>query len=164
MKILEEHYKKNFDRLVKRYTFWAGSVQNAEDVVQTAYTRAIQYYDSYDEKQDFGKWFNRILTNSLKMQKQIDRGQFHDEFDEEQVDGVSDYHYLGQLRREVVQEINSYEDNHREVLSLFFVNGYSPRSIVKVTDQKFHNVKTIIDRFKRKIREKYGDLNEGVHS
>lgn len=153
---LELHYRKNFSRLVKKFSYRAGSVQNAEDVVQTAYTRALQYLSSFDEgKSSLDKWFNRILNNSLKHFKNAERGAAHDEFNEENVDGYPDSHYDKSVWREIVTEINSYSDPSKEILVLYFIHGYPPRSIVKVTNDGYKNVVTILDRFKRKMKERY---------
>jgi RNA polymerase sigma factor (sigma-70 family) len=64
-KMFDEHYRINFETLVKKIRSFAGSHHAAEDVVQEAYTRAIRSYD--DERVlEFNPWFNTILANSLK--------------------------------------------------------------------------------------------------
>lgn len=64
---IEQFYLANHDLYVKRLSRKAGSVQNAEDIVQEAFLRALFYADSYAarEDQDMEKWFNSILRRAL---------------------------------------------------------------------------------------------------
>jgi RNA polymerase sigma factor (sigma-70 family) len=65
MKIIEDYYKENFDKLVKSYKYRAGSVQNAEDIIQQAFMYAYKYKKKYDPKQPFERWFSVILRNTF---------------------------------------------------------------------------------------------------
>lgn len=158
--IISEHYNKNYNRLVKKYSRWAGGTENAEDVVQTAYMRAVQYSDSFDASLPFESWFNRILNNSLKTFKAMEKGSFC-EFNEEDFDGVPDFHFNRRLWQEITDEIrNLSNEEHKEILSLYYFQGYPPRSIVKVVDAKYSNVVKIVNRFKEFVKSKYGDEDE----
>ena len=62
MDIIEEFYKENFDKLVVQLSRRAGSLENAEDIVQEAFLRALTYKDAYNPKlNQFSTWFNGIL-------------------------------------------------------------------------------------------------------
>lgn len=63
--IIKNHYKENYDLLVKRMARRLDSVEDGEDVVQEAFTRAIQYYKSWTGNR-FENWFNVILSNTYK--------------------------------------------------------------------------------------------------
>ena len=66
-KMIEDHYKNNFKRLVNKTVGKTGNRYNAEDAVQEAYTRALAYYKTFNpESGVFEKWFENILNNSVR--------------------------------------------------------------------------------------------------
>lgn len=157
--IIETHYVNNYENLVKKYSRWTGGTENAEDIVQTAYLRAVQYSDTYDPNLPFDRWFKRILTNSARDFKSMQRGTYV-EIDENEIDPEPDINYIRSLWREIVEEIEKTSDpEHKEILSLYFIHGYPPRMIVRVVDMRYKGVNSVISRFKAFIKDKYG--NEG---
>jgi RNA polymerase sigma factor (sigma-70 family) len=153
---IESFYKTNFNTFVKRMNRRAGSKEAAEDVVQTAFLRALQYQDSYDPKFPLENWFNRILNNSLRHYKNVERGNASEEFNEEHFDGTDCPGYSKQLVRQIRDMIDTYEGAHLEVLTLYFDHQYRPRDICKVVDLRYKNVETILQRFKTNVKETCG--------
>src|SRR3546814_14161868 len=49
-KIIEYHYRNNFKNLISRYSRQFQSHSRAEDIVQEAYTRALQYWNRYSAR------------------------------------------------------------------------------------------------------------------
>lgn len=154
---LEDYYKANRERLVKKIARRGGSPDIAEDIVQEAFYRALKYADSFDPTQPFEGWFTRILNNSLKAYKNAEKRGSYEQFDEEDVDGTDCRMFNQQLWEQIRQEINQYNDEHYEVLNLYFEHGYKPRDICKVVDMKYKNVETVLQRFKRNIKDTYGE-------
>ena len=66
-KIFDKHYRANKNHMLKKVYRTAGSVHNAEDIVNESYTRALEWY--HDEVVDFDKWFNTIVFNVLRDHK-----------------------------------------------------------------------------------------------
>lgn len=63
---IEEFYKENWDDLIRRNTRKCGGVENAEDVVQEAFTRCLEGVDTFDSQRgDLGRWIVRALTNTF---------------------------------------------------------------------------------------------------
>ncbi len=154
---IEEHYRVNRNRIVKRYTKFAGTKEAAEDIVQEAYYRALRYKDSYNSDSKFETWFSRILKNVLNHYKNVEKGGSYEEFDEEVVEGIEFCGYNRVLLEQIRNEIFSYGDDSQEVLSLYFKWGYSPREISQIVDMKYKAIEQSIYRFKVSIREKYGE-------
>lgn len=152
---LEQHYRDSFDRLVKRYAQRAGSFQDAEDIVQHAYYRALLYLDSYNGK-DFQCWFGRILTNTLRTTKSSTSGYIFEEFEEGKHEAMLSSGIDAQTLDEIEQLISEKEEHHSEVLYLFFFQGHPVREIVQITDLKYKTVEQIIQRFKKELKAKYG--------
>jgi len=149
------HYNQHHDGLVKLMGFRAGTKWAGEDVVQEAYARAIRYRETCDLDR-FDRWFATILKNCLRDMKREDEGRSVTVRDDEDI--LID---CGMLKREtcreVVKEIDAMSPVQKEVLYLFFLQGYQPIDIAQITEYSYQQVHQIIQRFKKKLEEKYKD-------
>jgi len=158
--IIEQHYIENFDKLVKRYANRAGSVWNAEDVVQDSFDRAMRYSDSFSpERQEFGAWFNMILNNALRDFKRDDRllgmsVEYSEELDE--VEPLLEWE--GYLLESINDDINAKSVQVRQALYLYIFKQYKPREIEQVVDMSNAYIRTSVKEFKQEMRAKYGDV------
>lgn len=153
---IEKHYILNRDRLIKRTSFRIGSnFHGAEDIVQTAYERAIRYINSFDGDV-FDKWFNTILNNSLREYQNIERGYVQpDENSEEFAEGGGCPHYPQHVMREVYELINTKSEAQMEVLNLFFRQEYTAIDISRITNIPYGTAHQIIQRFRNELKELY---------
>ena len=150
-KLIEDHYRKNFDRLVKVLGFRAGGRHNAEDIVQEAYTRALTYWNAFDMKEEFGSWFKSIQTNAMKdfYQEEIKRGIVSDTMEGLGTQPVA----LKQLEAdELVKKINDTKPNVKKILTLHFIQGYRPKEISEMVPEKHRGVEEAIRRFRKEQR------------
>lgn len=156
--ILGRFFENNYNELIKRVSFRAGSPENAEDIVQEAFVRALKYWNSYDpEKKELGAWFNSILNNALRAFKKDERLYgMCDEFNEEEVDGVVLSQTKSGLRKFIDRAIAERPSNVADVLHLYFVLGYKPREIVEVTDADAAFVSRMVYNFREELKEKIG--------
>lgn len=153
--VLGQYYDKEYKKLCKKVARRAGSPENAEDVVQEAFYRAMKYWGSYDHKTKLGAWFNTILNNACKDKMREDRMMgMTVELDEELLDGVE----MSQTDCNMVQHIKRLIDSkaspHREVLSLHFEKGYRPIEIKEILDVEYGTVRQEIWRFKEEVKRK----------
>lgn len=156
--VVEEHYKRYFNRLVSSMQYPAGSIHAAEDIVHDAYERALRYASSFNGD-SFEKWFSRILRNSLRDYKKAERGQFDSQYlDEYDHVGASCYGYTNKIWNELESLINKKSEDHAEVLRLFFYQGYSYKDISNVTDNTYFNAYRIVERFKEELVKRYKGL------
>jgi len=156
--ILGRFFENNYNELIKRVSFRAGSPENAEDIVQEAFVRALKYWNSYDpEKKELGAWFNSILNNALRAFKKDERLYgMCDEFNEEEVDGVVLSQTESGLRKFIDRAISERPSNIADVLHLYFILGYKPREIVEVTDADAAFVSRMVYNFREELKEKIG--------
>lgn len=156
-KEIEEHYRVYRDGLVKRFTGKLGSRSNAEEVLQTAYLRALEYWQSKDGR-PIENWFSGILTNAIADFKREDR--LHgatigtDELAEVLVAPGPDQ-FLEQIGREVERDIQAERERDRDILRYYFIQQYTPRDIGKLVEQSDAAIRQIIHRFREKLRERY---------
>ena len=155
---VEQHYRKNFNTLVKRLTKRAGTSWSAEDVVQGAYERAIKYYRPLADE-DFEKWFSIVISNSLRDFLAAERG-YSPMFDEENVTEEAPYegcpHYPEEIMREVFDLILTKSEVQIEILSLHFKHELSATDISQITDYSYAKTHQIIQRFRNELRDLYG--------
>ena len=156
--IIEKHYRHNRLVLVKRMRWRTGDERDAEDVVQEAYCRAIQYADSFKMGLPFNLWFQRILNNCLKDFKREHKGYLHVEIDEEELGGEECSGVNKKTQEEIEREIDQVSNlKHKEILSLYFVHDYPLRDINHLVDEKYRNIALIVGRFKTQMRKKYSE-------
>ncbi len=153
--LINEFYQKNYDRQVNSIRRSLKFNKHlAEDVVQEAYVRAMEHIKSYDEKKGkFGPWFNKILYNTLRSM-QLEFGYSISLSDSTEIIDENSLEYFIILHQEINQVKNT---KHREVLCLFYINGYTSQEIIsQVGGLTRTNVTTICNRFRDHLKERYG--------
>lgn len=148
-KLIEEHYRLNYNKLVKR-TAWKVPYRAehlAEECVQEAYTRAMKYINTFNPKHDeFNKWFNGILRNTINDCRTIEK----DKGATVEID--DDCTPLTPSRQErtiaIFQIKNLAEGNTKRILSLFLLYGFKTREISELMGIKHNSVRQIISRWR----------------
>lgn len=152
---IEQHYIANRQKLVKRVTFRVGSSAAAEDIVQTAYERAMRYLKTF-KGEHFDRWFTTILNNSLREHQNIEKGYvYRDEEDEEVADNLACPHYPARVMAEILQMIDGRSPDQQEVLTLYFHNEYTAIDISRITPYSYAKVHQIVQRFRNELKEIY---------
>lgn len=155
MNLIEEHYNKNYQKLIQLMSFRAGTQWDGEDVVQEAYARAIKYYDSFDNSA-FDNWFRTILNNCLKEHKNQEKGySISISFEEDEVEGTPCNQYNQQIVQEINDLIATKSVAQMEVLGLYFNKGYSAIDISKISEHSHWAIHKMITRFKEELQELY---------
>lgn len=149
---LIEQYKLTRNKHVKLMSrILGGDHAAAEDVVQEAYARAIQYYGSYDSSRgELMPWFNRILFNALRDIQREYNNRPPDNIEDFSVEDVLE---PAKIPSSLVDQIEAVvNEKHQRVLYLFFILGYSSREVSEIEDEVTQtNVTTIINRFKEDL-------------
>jgi len=166
-KQIEKHYVENFDKLVKRFSYRAGGIPNAEDVVQEAFTLALKYKDSFNpdskhrgvDKAEFGGWFNGILNNALRLYKRKEQLLgMSVEYQEDMDEAAPLMEWEGDLIDAVKKDIARKPPQIRQALWLYLFKQYKPREICQVVDMSNAYVRTSVKEFKQEMRAKYGKI------
>jgi RNA polymerase sigma factor (sigma-70 family) len=159
-KILEltEYYTEQKDRLIKRVSYRAGGIHNAEDVVHEAFTRALQYIDAYDpQKRPLPAWFNTILNNALKDFKRAERNAGTTQ-EEQIIEDLDMEIFKSEVVEELINQIEAMKDPAREILQQFVVLGYTAKEVVQTTDLNIHTVRKCIADFYKSARDRYATV------
>jgi len=163
--LITGHFVNNKKSLINKINRRVFDIQDAEDVLMDAFIKAISYQDSFDSKQEMGKWFNTILNNSIrdyrtKFLKEKSGANHNDmvEFDET-VEGMAvedknleiDWATVDAVHAEIAER----SGNTNTVLRMYFNDSYSPKDIAALTNTTSHVVRNMIHRFKQEMRKKY---------
>lgn len=153
---IERHYRENRNRLVKRIAFRiGGNFHGGEDIVQTAYERAIRYHQSFNGD-SFDKWFSTILNNSLREYQNEERGYVRQDDEEDEVaENLACPHYPQHIMREVLELIDTKSKIQMEVLNLYFRQEYTAIDISRITSIPYGTSHQIIQRFRNELKELY---------
>jgi RNA polymerase sigma factor (sigma-70 family) len=152
---IESHYRENYKRILKRLVFRAGGIHQAEDILQEAYSRAIQYFNSI-RVEEFDKWFSIVVNNCYNHYMRDEIGLSYIDEDDEPLGSIDCSMYGDQVRKEVYELIKTKSENQIEILMLHLKQGYSPIDISRITDHSYANIHKVIQRFKQEIKDLYG--------
>ena len=153
---IEQHYILNRNKFVKRMYFRSGNSAMAEDIVQTAYERAIMY-EAPTDLRIFDAWFSTILNNCLRDAQAEEKGySYRDEEAEETTEDISCPHYPSRVMAEIYELINTKSVGQIEILTLFFKQEYSAIDISRITTNSYAKTHQIIQRFRNELKELYG--------
>lgn len=156
---LERFYKDNREMYLKRLYYRAGNPENAEDILQEAFCRAVRYWDSFNPNtQELGAWFNTVLNNALRNFKRDERSMgTYVEYDDELTDGKEMSQTDGDMVKRIEAAIAKREGVVKDALYLYFIKGYTRREVRQVLDIKKDYLAVSISRFKDLMRERYGE-------
>lgn len=156
---LETYYRANYDQLVKRMARACGSPMDGEDVVHDAFERALKYYESFIQGQDFERWFSVILSNCFKRHQSNARlGGASKPIEEciEELEPIVPDDIRGITKEEVKALALSKSGQQREVLRLTLDFGYKPSEIVTlVKDVTLRQIEHHLYSFKKEVVERY---------
>ena len=147
--------------------------QDAEDILQEAYTRALEYWTIAPvNEEELAPWFNLILKQSVAFfinfykyrgtssnnRSKLDYITVKFVDFKEQHGGVSEdegemYIYKSFLYDMLLEE----SPKHRPILVCNLIHGLDPEEIVKITMFSKDNVKKILYRFRKKLKETYDE-------
>jgi RNA polymerase sigma factor (sigma-70 family) len=156
--VIGKAYSDHYDVLYKAAYARLKDHHNAEDAVQEAFTKALQYFHTFNpEKAGAGAWINRILQNVCNKITQVERNKgVSMEFDEELAEGVYMTHEGDQLLDKAVEHINKERDaNVRAMLTLYFVDRAKPREIEDIVGRSAQHVSNTVNLFKNRMRDIY---------
>jgi len=165
--IVEQHYIKNSNRLIKMLRGRVGTIPNAEDVVHEAYARALRFLSAWNtnyladegtREVSFGNWFKVILNNATRDHQRVERAKGMSVAPSEENMGERALYWDtdSSLLEQIQEDIDALPQDDRSIMHLYFNMQYAPREIVQlmegITDTA---VRQRIFRFKRAMQEKY---------
>lgn len=153
-----------FDLLVRRYLPRARLVarrllqdpDDADDLVQDAFLRALERIATFDVSRAFEPWFTRLLINlglDLRRKQAVRRTESHDP--EMFPGGVRPDREVerSELRSALSQALERLPDRQRLIVSLFEVDGHSTEEIAGMLNVTQVTIRWHLHQARRTLRE-----------
>lgn len=146
--------------------------QNAQDLVQDTYVRALRFYDSFEWGTNLRAWLLRILTNTFinryrkakkeqQLSEMVQSGPTQDALLSSQsiwqLRDAESQLMGGLLREELVRAVDELPDDFRMTLILSDVYGFSYREIADIIDRPIGTVMSRLHRARRALQARLLD-------
>jgi RNA polymerase sigma-70 factor (ECF subfamily) len=156
--------REAFDLLVRRYLPRARLLarrlmqnpEDADDLVQDAFLRALERIASFDVARAFEPWFTRLLVNlglDLKRKQSVRRTESHDPElfpGGTRPDLEAERAELGSSLKRALEQL---PDRQRLIVTLFDVDGHSTEEIAGMLDVSQVTVRWHLHQARRTLRE-----------
>ncbi|MCZ6595929.1 MAG: RNA polymerase sigma factor [Bacteroidetes bacterium] len=131
----------------------------AEDVTQESFITAFSKLDNFKGTATFGSWLKRIVINNSIVQYrksqrfiEVSEENIADEAEEDPEYANDDYSEV--RSSQLMQCMNSLHDSYKEILTLYFIEGYDYEEICEILEISYANCRTLISRAKESLRKK----------
>ncbi len=139
---------------------------DAEDIMQESFLTAFTKLDSFRGEVSFGVWLKKIVINKsltqLRKNNRLDEVSLEVMEDVKSEDNEIDYKDIDV--KYILSCINSLKDNYRIALTLNLIEGYDYDEISQILGYKNSNVRAIVSRGKKQLRELIGSYEFRVRS
>ena len=156
-KVIEDFYRANYKGLLKQVRGPTGTPHNAEDVVQEAFTRALEYCSAWDPTYPFENWFSRILQNSLRTFNADRRAHGMVTADDVFDPPLNQDAYLVSLLGEIKKDLQAIPEERKEIIELSFFQGLDAKDISRIVNKSPGMIRTTLSRYREEVRDRYGE-------
>jgi len=143
---MEEKVKFYEDKLFRTALAVVGNNADAEDIVQEVFIKLFQKQPDFESDDHEIAWLIRVTVNLCKnylrsfwRKKTAPLLDTHPAQDEEQ--------------RETMQAVLALPSKYRVIIHLYYYEGYSTKEIAEITEQKESNVRQLLTRARRKLKD-----------
>ncbi len=160
--LLVRRYEAPFLRRAKTILF---SPEDAEEVVQDAFTKIYLYADKYEERPGarFASWAYTILNRvaytkySTRRKEGGHRAELDPEHYESMPDSRAEFLEDLSIRNEVIAALSKLPEAAARILRLQFIEGKSQEEIALSEDLSVQAVKTRVHRAKKLFKQAYDE-------
>lgn len=160
------------NRVYKLCYHLAGNHDDAQDLAQEAFIRAYKALGSFHNEADFGTWLHRITLNvwlnikrkssnkTVSLDESYESGDGSSiqrevaAFDGDPVEALEEKEFRGLVR----SALNTLSEEHRSVLVLREIEGYSYEEISHMLGCSLGTVKSRISRAREVLRREIAEL------
>lgn len=154
--LIETYYKEHYSRIIKRLSFRAGTIWDAEDVAQEAFTRALKYGPK-TVIGDMHRWFSLIITNALRDHMNASSGYSYVEEESVEEESVDCTGFPKRIMFEIYELIGTKSERQMDILNMHIFEEYCAKDISEITNYSYAQVHKTISRFREELRTLYGE-------
>lgn len=127
--------------------------REAEDIVQETFLRVFKYIDTFKGDSSIYTWIYRIAQNIAKDKLSSRILTFPYEDIEEGFENTEEI-LINKIDREILREkLNNLNFIYKQVLVLFYFNGFSIKEISEILQEKEGTIKSKLSRGRRLLKE-----------
>ena len=165
-RIFEEEFLPQIDALYNFAFHLTYDDEDANDLVQDTYLKALRFIDSYQEGTNAKAWLFKILKNAFineyrKKAKQPTKVDYEDiaAYQDEEDTAYSSYldlreeMFQNMMGDEVTTAINSLPVDFRTVILLCDIEGFTYEEIAKIIDIPIGTVRSRLHRARNMLKE-----------
>lgn len=137
-----------------------GNAQQAEDITQDTFMKALEKLDSLNEPENFSAWVNRIAVNNCKMYFRKNPRNAEEE-SEKIIDDTPDSELIpddyadSEEKRRIIMNIidTALTDEQRQTIILYYFDMMSVAEIAEIMECSVGTVTSRLSAARKKIRE-----------
>lgn len=122
---------------------------HTDDIFQEVFLRYVRFHPTFESEEHEKAWFIRVTLNCCNDFFKQQNKHIHDEIDQE----IPVYDKV-QEDSEVLQALNSLDENFREAIHLFYYEDLSIKEIASLTGKNENTVKSYLNRGRKALKEK----------
>lgn len=149
---LYDQYSKAMFNVCMRMT---NSREDAEDILQDAFTDAFMNLASFEGKSSFGAWLKRIVVNKCinALKKRTPEIVLTEKYEVKISDDDTNFDDTELKVEKINEAVGKLPDGYRIILTLYLFEGYDHREISKILNISESTSKSQYMRAKRKLKE-----------
>ena len=145
-------------RVLRTIASIIGDDQAAQDVAQETFLSAWSDLPKLKEREKFGRWLNQIAINLSKdwLRDQRKYNENRVALDENAVAPAQELIYQrDKLRQEVWEAIDGLVEDHREVVILHYISGYTYKEIGQMLSVPVSTVQGRLQKARNQLRKEF---------
>lgn len=151
-------YEESRDERLKMLRMRRVSPEDAEDILQETFYRALKYRDTFNpELQELKVWLDVIMNNAFKAYRHASMSgdySFLDETAEDEED-IEDTAINKEMLEVIKQEITELPQQQRQIVYANSILGHSYKACCEIFDLPYATVQFAIQEFRKAMKEKY---------
>ncbi len=157
-KQLYDQYAPKLFGIALRY---AGSKEEAEDILQDAFVKIFRYIKSFENRGSFEGWLRKIVVNTAigNYRREL-RHKYQDDFDDIRESDILNYseHDPDFTMDEILKAVQSLPKGYRTVFNLYAIEGYKHKEIAKILGIDESTSKSQYHRARKLLQKKLLEL------
>ena len=130
---------------------------DTEDVFQTVFLKYVLSSKVFENEEHEKAWFIRVTINACK---DVFKSFFRTKT--EPLEVLEDYRYeLSEASSELLYSILTLDEKYRQVIYLFYYEGYTAVEISKILHKNTNTVYTLLSRAKKLLKEEMAGEHDG---
>lgn len=121
------------------------SLSDAEDIVQGTYIKLINSDSNFNNEEHLKAWLIRVTINQCK-------DHFKSSWFRKTMLITENMNFLAPEEKGIMDEIFSLNKNQRNVIYLYYYEGYSIKEIANMLDKNVNTISSLLHRARKKLK------------